>query len=137
MDLKALVYHHQRTTIIQWSKRHQLPTYNAHKFYRWGCFPKESVRLPKGPFVMLTALLAGYYDAYFPKRIMISVRGFYLAEHIGGSWYHLNPKQYIEGVILAEGGVERVYWLMLVPNPQFALSKVWPKIHFMMPSFKI
>ena len=130
MGLKALMQVGQNMSTFQWRLRHRLPVVSHRTEYPWGKHKQEDIDLPTGAFLMLSDLLNGRYDAWFPKLVWLPIRGFYLPQRSGGSWYHLHPKQRIECVVLSCAGERRLYWVMLVPNPQIVSLAVWPKVQY-------
>ena len=130
MGLKALMQVGQNMNTFQWRLRHRLPVVSHRTEYPWGKHEQEHIDLPNGAFLMLSDLLNGRYDAWFPKLVWLPIRGFIclIVQEVRGIIFILNSRLSALSCLVLESGV--LYWVMLVPNPQIVSLAVWPKIQY-------
>jgi len=95
----------------------------------WGRRREQTGRLPLGGWARHESILAGTWDKYNPRPIKIAVLAFMEKDHLGKSyWFEVTSGQYLQGLVVRDQHILRVYVVTIEPNFEDAVHNRWPRL---------
>lgn len=95
----------------------------------WGRRQGQHGHLPLGGWARLESIRAGLWDKYFPKPVKIPVAKFMEKDIVGQSqWFEVTQGHWIQGLLVKEDEITRVYVVTLSPTSPDAAHERWPRI---------
>ncbi|RDH43127.1 hypothetical protein [Zooshikella ganghwensis] len=95
----------------------------------WGRREKQPGFTPLGGWARLESIYSGKWSNYNPRPVKIIIDGFMEKDQLGNSqWYSLGKDEFIQGLLVEDAGITRVY-VVTVTDPQSQhKSARWPRI---------
>ena len=94
----------------------------------WGRRREQSGRLPLGGWARHGSIIAGTWDKYSPRPIKINVIAFMEKDYMGKShWFDVTYGQYLQGLLVRDQHILRVYVVTIEPAFEDAVHERWPR----------
>lgn len=97
----------------------------------WGRRREEPGTTPKGGWAREDSLKKGLWEKYFPRYVVIEVSAFMEKDtHRYSHWYPLVKGQGIQGIVVKDGQLNRVYVVTIAPEDDAhrEIHDRWPLI---------
>lgn len=95
----------------------------------WGRKNNETGEAPLGGWLDVNSLREGKWNYFFPKPIKIPALKFLESDFEGKlNWFDLTRGQCIQGALIQDGDIQRLYIVTLLPAKKDTNYPRWPKI---------